>query len=196
MPRFKTYECPSCAGAFEEFHMTADEPPPRFCRLCGFDTHAEAFTQPLAAPRIQTALAKGVDATYRAAEEGAEFRAQMAQEMGLDKEAADTLKITDMRSNTKPGETAVVPVNNTISRIMDQYPEQTGFNAGAANYQGLSAGTRSGAFPNAGAIAQKQLRGLHQRYAQGSGHKGAVVSDVPANEIIENPNYQPRVRSI
>lgn len=175
--------------------MTLDEPPPRFCKLCGADSQAEAFTQPLAMPRIATALAKGVDATYRAAEDGAEFRAQMAQEMGLDKEAADSLKITDMRSGTRPGESAAVPVVNPVSEFMDANPNAGGFEAGAANYQGYSEPVRTGAYPNAGARARAQVRNLHQRFLQGSGHKGTVMSDAPALETLQ-PGYVPRVRTI
>ena len=197
MPRFRTYECPSCTKSFEIFHMTLDEPPPRFCTHCGYDTHADdasVLTVPLAAPRIAKPIGKSVDATYRADEEGAAFRADYAQQvLGLDKEAADSLRITDMRDNTKPGESAVVPVVNPVSQFMDSNQGAVGFQGGAVNYQGYSEAVRTGPAPNAGRRAQIDVRKHHSQLTQG--HKGTVMSDVPGLET-QMPGYQSRVRTI
>jgi Zn ribbon nucleic-acid-binding protein len=198
MPRFRTYECPACEKSFEIFHMSNDEPPPRYCVHCAYDTQAEdapALTEPLAAPHIARSIGKSVDATYRADEEGSNFRADYAQQvLGLDKEAADSLRIRDMRDNTKPGEAAIVPVVNPVSQFMDAHQGTGGFQAGAANYEAYSEAVRTGPAPNAGLRAQLDVRKHHQQITA-TGHKGATMSDVPANEILKR-GYQPRVRTI
>ena len=198
MPRFRTYECPACEKSFEIFHMSNDEPPPRYCVHCAYDTHAEdapAMTEPLAAPHIARSIGKSVDATYRADEEGSNFRADYAQQvLGLDKEAADSLRITDMRDNTKPGEAAIVPVVNPVSQFMDANQSAVGFQGGAVNYQAYSEQVRTGPAPNAGRRAQIDVRKHHQQLTS-VGHKGTTMSDVPALET-QMPGYQPRVRTI
>lgn len=196
MPRLRTYECPSCGGQFEELHMTADEPAPDACPLCHFSGEEAPMEPQLSAPKIATGLAARVDDTYRAAEEGAEFRAQYAQEsLGLDSEAARALKITDMRSNTREGDVAAAPVVNPVSQFMDANPHTGGFAAGAANYAGYSQMVRTGDMPNAGLRAQMSVRKAHANQLANSGHKGAVSSEAPALEVL-NPNYTPRVRTI
>lgn len=198
MPRFRTYECPSCTRPFEIFHMSNDEPPPRFCPHCGYDTQseeAEPLAEALSAPVIRrsTAISKSVDATYRAEEEGSNFRVEMAKEMGLDTEAANQLRVTDMRDNVKPGETSIVPVVNDASRMIDSNPNHFGFQGGAVNYQGYSEAVRTGPAPNAGRRAQIGVRDYHARLTQG--HKGTTISDTPALET-QAPGYQSRVRTI
>lgn len=179
--------------------MALDEPAPRFCLHCGFDTEADdapPLSEPLAAPRIAKAIGKSVDATYRADEEGAAFRADYAQQvLGLDKEAADQLRMTNMRDNTKPGETAAIPIVNPVTQFMDANPGAAGFQGGAQNYGAYAEAVRTGPAPNAGRRAQIDVRKHHEQFAATSGHKGTVMSDAPALETLA-PGYQPRVRTI
>jgi hypothetical protein len=196
MARFKTYECPNCEKSFELFHMSNDEPPPRFCIHCAYDTeNAVALVEPLSAPRIAKSVGKATDAVYRAEEEGSNFRADYAQQVfGLDKEAADAMRITNMRDNTRPGETAVMPVVNPVSQFMDANPGSAGFQSGAVNYGAYSEAVRTGpGMRNAGRRAQIDVRNHHQQATVG--HKGPTMSDVPALET-QHPGYRPRVRTI
>jgi len=195
MARFKTYECPSCTKSFELFHMSNDEPPPRYCIHCAYDTEEGAsLVEPLSAPRIAKSIGKATDAVYRAEEEGSNFRADYAQQvMGLDKEAADTMRITNMRDNTRPGETAAIPIVNPVTQFMDANPGSAGFQGGATDYAKYSQDVRTGPAPNAGRRAQIDVRKHHQQAT--SGHKGATMSDVPALETLQ-PGYQQRVRTI
>jgi len=197
MPRIRTYQCPSCVGRFSFTHHPSDEPPPRFCPLCGFDTEfdPDAMQQVLTAPHIGKPIAKLGDQTYRQLEAGSEFRAQMAMEQhGLDTEQANALKITNMRDNAHYGETSVVEVNNEVTRVMAQV-QQMGGQVGYAAQTGLgySSTVSTGPFPNAGARAQKALRAAHSDFTAGAGHSGTTVSDTPALET-QMPGYRQRVR--
>ncbi len=179
--------------------MTSAESPPRYCKLCGHDCEADdaaPLTQPLSAPHIARPIGRSVDATYRAAEEGADFRATYAREvMGLDADAANALRITDMQDHSRPGEVAVMPVVNPVSQFMDANPGTGGFDVGAQTYAAHSAAVQQGPFPNAGARAQQALRKQHAAFTRDAGHKGATMSDVPALET-QQPGYRPRMRTI
>ena len=193
MPRLRRYVCPSCEGSFEVLHRTSAEPPPRFCARCGFDTQeAEPLAEPLAMPYFSSARARSVDAHYRSAEEGSEYRATVAREMGLDAEAANQLKLTNQKDGLREGDIAAVPVNNAVTQFMAQAPSGTPVGY-VTNGPGYSGAVASGPFPNAGALTQSHIRQQHQRFLAGSGHKGTTSCDAPAIETM-NPNYQPRVK--
>lgn len=196
MARLRIYECPHCTGSFEVFHMQNDEPPPRFCQLCGYDTDEEPLVQPLSAPHIAKAVGKATDNIYRATEEGAQHRVTMAQEMfGLDTESANALKITDMRSGTRPGETAAMPVINPITQFMNANPNSGGFGQTAVSSAAHEAAVRTGYAPNAGAHAMADLRKTHAKFVQNAGHAGPTTSNAPALET-QMPGYVPRARVI
>lgn len=186
MPRIRRYECPSCAAAFEVFAMTADEPPPRYCPKCGFDTQAEEaapLTEPLAAPAISKGVARGADNIAKADEEGGNFRADYAQQvLGLDAEAAKELRAPP------------APVNNSVSQYMAAN-QMDGFSLGSQRYTADSAAVQSGPFPNAGLHAQQDLRKAHAAFTANSGHAGPIMSDLPALET-QQPGYRPRIRTI
>jgi hypothetical protein len=202
----RRYRCPDCRGEFNFDHHPSVEadPAPRFCPMCGFDTHAdEPLGTAVVAPHIATGTARSVDGSYRAVEEGSEFRAQMAQEMGMDAEGANALKITDMVDRQREGDIAAVPVNNPVTQFMQHNPGSGGFTGGnnafpnpAAIAAQTSANVQSGPYPNAGAAAMHRLREAHRQFTAGAGHAGATSSDTPANEITQNPNYRPRVRAV
>lgn len=193
MPRPRRYICPSCEDKFEIFHRASDEKPPRYCPLCGFDTwEGENLREELAMPYISSARARSVDAHYRAMEEGAEYRATVAREMGLDAEAANQLKLTDQKDGLREGDIAAVPVNNAVTQFMAQSPPGTPVGY-VTNGPGYSGAVATGPFPNAGALTQSHIRQQHRQFLAQSGHKGTTSCDMPALETM-NPNYQPRVR--
>lgn len=193
MAKLYTYRCPSCKKEFTYLQHPSDAPvAPRFCPVCGFDTEAEdqALEGVIGAPHIARPIAGIVDRNYREMEAGAEHRANMAREQGLDDAAANDLKLTDMRDNVQVGESSVVPITNDITRVMDATPGVTGFTG--ANGAGFASTVSQGAFPNAGARAQNDLRRLHSERLQNSGHAGAVSSIVPTLET-QSPFYKSRV---
>src|SRR5580658_6687569 len=96
MGRLRTYECPSCQGRFEVYCHRPDDPPPRFCSSCGFDSLT--LDTALAMPALAAGAAKNVDGVIRAMEEGADFRAQKVQEQfGASEAESRHLKLTDTR---------------------------------------------------------------------------------------------------
>lgn len=193
MPRMRTYRCSACEGQFDFMHHPADEPPPRFCPLCGFDTEGEAPTPVLATPHLAGVAGKAGDAVWKAEQQGADFRADYAQHtMGLDKEAADQLRITDMKDNLRAGDTSNIPIVNPVSTFMAANPGLGGF--ANTDYSGHSSAVQSGPFPNAGAQAMAFVRGQHASFTAGAGHAGPVMSERPALET-QQPGYRPRVRS-
>lgn len=201
MTKIARYKCPSCSGEFEYMHHPnpKDDPAPRFCPLCGFDTQAddsEGLQPPTpTAPHLRSNREKSANATYRAMEEGSNFRAEMAREQGLDTEAANGLKITDMKTNLREGDTADMPVSNEVTRQMDtinaRVPGSVGFQ-GAESGIAYSQNVTQGPHPNAGARAMVSLRSKHREFTAGAGHAGATSSDAPALET-QSPTYKRRV---
>lgn len=186
-----TYLCPACEGSFRQLIDTKTDRPPRFCALCGFDVQGE-MQEGISCPAIGRSIAKSADNVYRAMEQGAEFRAEMAREtIGLSTEEANAMKLTDMRDNARAGETSDIPVVNPVSQAMAAAPPGAYGFQGAAGL-GYSGTVAQGPFPNAGAHAQAAVRAAHAEFAARSGQAGAVVSSLPALETTM-PGYRRRV---
>lgn len=115
MARKLTLQCHHCGDKFTWRH----EEWPDECPLChsyvGLDGKPE-----VAAPFLPTKGARSYDDVYRAMERGAEHRANVAQEMGLSREEASAMKITNMRDNVRPGETSVPTLTPQQSAMMTQ----------------------------------------------------------------------------
>lgn len=200
MTKLSRYKCPGCEGEFEYMHHPnpKDDPAPRFCPLCGMDSQAEDsdYQAPTpTAPSLRSNREKSANATYRAMEEGSNFRAEMARENGLDTDAANGLKITDMKTNLREGDTADVAVNNEVTKQMDAINARA---PGTVGFQGAESGiaysqtVATGPHPNAGARAMVNLRSEHRKFTAGAGHAGATSSDAPALET-QSPAYKRRV---
>ena len=145
-------------------------------------------------PHIATGTAKNVDGYYKATEEGADHRAVMAQEMfGMDKADASVMRVTDMKDGMREGDIAAVPVQNSVTQMMQQV-NQAQPNTMGHTSQGLnwSANTSQGPAPNAGLRAMRDVKNAHRKFTQSAGHAGTVVSDVPALET-QQPGYRRRV---
>ena len=111
MAKIRRYKCPACAGEFDFMHHPSDEPPPRFCPICGHDSEAEdPLTLAITAPHIQKSIVKAVDATYNQMVAQADERIAAAVE-ATGQDAADfaDMKITDLRDNLRPGDIAAPP---------------------------------------------------------------------------------------
>lgn len=188
----KRYQCPECEAQFRyDHHPSIEADPVRHCPRCGFSI-AEEFEPALVAPHIATHHGKSVDTLYKEMELGAEFRAQQAQEQhGLDTQAANAMKLTDMRDDARYGETSDVPVANPVTQVMDQAPPNT-FGFQGANGLQYSTSVAEGPFPNAGARAQAALRRHHAANIDPR-QTGATSSSLPALETT-NPGYRKRVR--
>ena len=108
MARLVTYKCPDCSGTFDFLHHPHDEPPPDYCQLC----NAYMGDEPQKAPVIHLNLGKEKnkvpDRLYRQMETASEERAKDAAEL-LGESVADQshLKITDLKDNTREGDTHV-----------------------------------------------------------------------------------------
>ena len=185
MAKMRRYECPDCQGQFDYLHHpnVDDDPAPRFCPLCGYDTEVDSLAQAVTAPHLLKGAARNVDGIWQAEQKGAEFRAQMAEQMGLDAGEAANLKVSDMRE-AAAGETTAVPVNNAVTQMMDRAPPGlVGFVEGAQAGIGYSQAAHTGMYPNVGTHF---LRGLKERHSE-----YAPVSDMPARET-QQPGYRRR----
>lgn len=106
MPKLVTYRCPDCAGEFDFLHHPADEPPPERCELCG----SYMGDEPQSAPVLHLNFGKPKNAVpdqlYRRMEDSSKARAEEAAEMtGASVSEMSAVKITDMKDNTRAGDT-------------------------------------------------------------------------------------------
>jgi hypothetical protein len=178
----RRYRCAECHCLFDYDHHPSLEadPLPNFCPnpVCG--QSLENVTAALVAPHLATkAIVGSVDATIRGMEEGAEIRAQMAQEMGgLDSSEAAGLRITNQKDNLRAGDSSDIPVVNDVTRSMAIQPQGTvGFQSGGLGY---SSTVGQGPYPNAGLRAMIEAQ---------SRFRPAV--DRPALETLQ-PGYRRR----
>lgn len=197
----KRYLCPSCAATFPyDHHPSIEADPVRFCPRCGFDQEMDPA---LVMPHIGRSIGKNTDDVYRQMEAGAEFRAQIAQEVhGMDSTEASQLKMTDMRDHLHEGDMAAVMADNPLSRQVDANPGTLGFVQGGAIAQGLEQSFVQGHHQNAGLNAMLKLRQGHARTAASrisagtEGPRAALASpgmtvDRPALET-QAPHYRRR----
>lgn len=189
-----TFKCPDCEQLFRTI-QDKEDPPPRFCPHCAYDSQGgDPMAEGVAMPHIGRPIKGIVDDQYRQMEQGSIDRANMAmEEFGLDTAAANELKITNQKDGLREGDTSFVPVNNEVSRAIDQAPPgQFGFQGGAAQGIGYSASVATGPLPNAGGRTAALLREKHRQFTSTAGHTGATTSSNPALETT-NPGYKTRV---
>lgn len=182
MPISRKYVCPSCEGSFTFMHHPVDEPPPRFCPLCAYDSHSAdvvEFAAAIVAPHVKNrVIVQAVDQTYRQMEAGAEHQIQEAARMtGLDASEFANMKITDMKDNLREGDVAAVPVNNVVSQAMAAAPNLTGFQN--QNALGYAAAAHVGSDAHAGAKTASMLRQAH------AAKHGNAVHEVPTAETLK-----------
>ncbi len=190
----RRYRCPNCHRQFDYDHhpsIVAD-PLPDWCPYedCGYSV--EDATAGIVAPHIGGAsIVASVDNTIRGMEDGAEVRAQMAIEHGMDPGEAAQLRLTNQRDNLRAGDTSDMPVVNDVTRAMAAMPAgSVGFQSGGLGY---SSTVSQGPFPNAGLRAMMEVRNAHERVAARvtGGAGSGFVADRPALETLQ-PGYKRR----
>lgn len=200
MPKMRTYQCPGHgahpAHTFTYLHHPSVEsdPLPRFCGVCGYDSEGEEVAEALALPHIGKQIRATVDNMQRQMEDGAQFRADMAQEkFGFDSDDVRIMKETDMRDGLRQGDTSDAPLApSPVTQVMDAAPVGM-FGFQGAQGLGYSGAVAEGPHPNMGARSQSMLRKHHAQATANSGMVGAATSTLPALETT-NPNYRMRVR--
>lgn len=175
--------CPACRVTFP---WDPAKGFPEFCpnTLCETRIAHDREDSDVVMPFVRTsAKTKVIDRTYREMETASEHRAIAAAEMaGVPVSEMSDLKITNLRSTTHEGDVAAVPVNNEVSRFMDQ-TGAGGFNA--PNPVEYGTNVQVGPYPNAGAHMRTAVQAHHSRSVPGG------VSERPANETLQ-PGYRRR----
>jgi len=151
--------CPACRG---KFPWNPSEGMPDNCVLCGEYVGTDRADDDVVMPFVRSsARTKSIDQVYRDMEKGSEVRAQAAADMvGAPVSEMSSLKITDMRDNQREGDTALAPVNNSVTQVMAQAPQAFGFGGSAGSE--FARGTRQGPHPNAGARFMQHIHKHHQ----------------------------------
>lgn len=174
------------------------------CTECGHKIRSKTLEGPDVCPSCKTPIERddpidvpalpfirssgktaATDKVYRDIEKGAEIRAQAAAEyLGVPTVEMSGLKVTNMRDNVKPGENSAMPVNNSVTQLMQANPNIGGFRG--AEGLGYSGAVQTGPAPNAGARMRTALQSHHAAISHGS-----AVSDRPALET-QQPGYRRR----
>jgi hypothetical protein len=166
----RTYACPGHnehpAHTFDYLHHpnAHEDPAPRFCPRCGYDSDGEELVAAIVAPHVSDgrakALSQSADQTYRHMEEGSAHRAAVAEEMGGENAAG--LKITNLKDNLQVGDIAAPDLPaNPVSDVMRATPGITGFQ-GSDAAAAFAASAHQGYAPKAGAKAASAIRNFHQ----------------------------------
>jgi len=192
--------CPGCGDIFK----WREKDWPRFCPMCGFST-AMPERDEIQTPHISfgraKALSQSADQTYREAERTSERNAAAAAEAsGVPVSEMSDMKITNMNTQLRPGDLAVKPVVNDVSRFMDSNRQVV--SQMQANAMGYAAAAHTGKDSYAGAKAFGSLREMHQSVGPKivlSGQKVAagsqaaappMVSAAPTREVIDRTMRQ------
>lgn len=159
-----TLRCPECTNKFKSPTIEGPEKCP-FCKLVIREEAPDNEVIEIKAPFLGTARNKAVDDSYRQLEASSERRMeQAAQEAGCSVSDMSALKITDIKTGVKPGESYVPEVRNAVTQQMDAIRAQGGMagfsGADAAN---LASQVRSGPHPNAGAKTLASIQKLAGR---------------------------------
>lgn len=167
MAHYQAYACPDCGGTFRFLHHPDDEPPPRFCPLCGSNMEDEVETAFIpAAPHIERSIRSTADNVYRQMEAASEQNAQLAAELTGD-DAADhaALKVTNLTDYLRPGDVAAKMSETAVSKAMSG--TQGGFKP-LLNMTGrdFAAATGQGAFPHTGAQMSNVITAGHAQRAR------------------------------
>lgn len=165
---YRNYTCPAetCGHTFSYRHASKKDLGPRFCPRCGYDTQgddAQQLDMTFSKPLLGKVITVAADNTYRAMEEGAAHRAQVAMEQhGLSQEEANNLKITDLRTNNVEGENSVKEVDNPVTDAMRAGPNVTGFQPAAAAAE-FARSAHVGPHAHAGARAVGKIQETHMQ---------------------------------
>lgn len=106
----RTFECEACSRRFDVY-QERDELPPDACPFCPASEES-TITGPIPSTTAigERRISKSVDATYRAAEEGSQIRAEAFDDPAM--------KITNMKDNLRQGEVAAITPSNVVSQFV------------------------------------------------------------------------------
>jgi hypothetical protein len=157
-------KCPECREKFRWEFSDASRWP-KACPLCKADIGVDDDDGVICMPALKGAATSRIDASYRELETSSERRMeQAAQDAGCSVSEMSALKITDIKTGVKPGESYVPEVHNAVTERMDQMKQmgaQVGF-AGAAAAE-LAGAVRTGPHPNAGANTLARIQRMNGR---------------------------------
>ena len=202
MAKIHTLKCPSCGGTFDWLQHPSDEPPPRFCQLCGFDSQTDntaiEFHPAITTPMIRNPKHQSGDMVYRAYEESTAANARAAAEIaGTTVAEQSNLKVTDFDTQVRQGDLSVKPIVNDVSRFMDAHPQVVQQANNPAQAMQYAAMAHAGAGPDAyaGAKAMAAARAIHAEHganivaSQQTRPKGqgpsvpSMISEMPTLEV-------------
>lgn len=180
MAKIRTYKCPSCGGQFDFMHHPSDEPPPRFCPLCGFDTAVAEddviefhpkFLPGVTAPHVRDGRAKAItqsnDQTYRNMEESTATNAQAAADMlGVPLSEMSDMKVTNAETSLRPGDLAVKMTempNNEVSQMVNRAPQLLGNQSAEVGRFFADSTLKTGPYARAGAKTGSMIADFHTR---------------------------------
>jgi hypothetical protein len=190
MAKIRTYKCPGSDGSphtFDYLHHPHDEPPPRFCPKCGYDSQADEieleFHPAVTSPRVLSGQVKAkirsANATYRQYEKATEERAsEAAAILNVPASEMSDLKVTNFETQLRQGDYAVKPVDNSVSQFMQQNRTVVQNMQSPQVAMGLAAQAHTGKDAYAGAKAASMLRGIHEQ-------RGGPISSVPTKELLD-----------
>ena len=157
-------KCPDCREKFR-WEFSDESRWPKACPLCKVDIGIDTDDSVIMMPSLKSAKTKVVDASYRELETSSERRMeQAAQDAGCSPSEMSALKITDIKTGVKPGESYVREVHNPVTERMEQMKQmgaQVGFSGAAAAE--LAGSVRTGPHPNAGANTLARIQRLNGR---------------------------------
>lgn len=174
--------CPGCRGRFP---WQTDSSWPRYCPLCGMDSSMDDKPEVAAPAILSSPKTKAAEFTYRAMEEGSEYRAKLAAaQLGVPESEVSDLKITNMNDRQRYGDAPVASPNNEVTRAMAVSPMQNsmgitnwGMQSSPQAAMSLAASAHTGPHAYAGAKAQQSIRQLHAA-------NGGVVTEAPSLEVL------------
>lgn len=157
-------KCPACEQKFR-WEFATEEKWPKACPLCGAHTGHDVPDDVIVMPSLRSAKTDAADRSYRELERSSEARMEQAAEAaGTSVADMSALKITDIKTGVKAGESYMPEVRNSVTERMDQMKQagmQVGFSgADAAN---LASQVRTGPHPNAGVKTLSAIQRLTGR---------------------------------
>lgn len=122
MAYFKTLQCILCGERFKWAHEGFPDECPCCGQYIGLDGKPE-----VAAPHIALKIGKSADNVYRAMENGADHRAEVAADiLNIPKAELTDSKITNMRDNVRAGENSAPKLSSSANEIMQWMERQKG----------------------------------------------------------------------
>lgn len=133
------------------------------CPVCGWSQEFDDAIVCL--PSLRSAKTDRIDGSYRELEASSQARAEQAAEAaGCSVADMSELKVTNLKTGVKPGESYVPEVRNAVTEQMDIMKArggQVGFTGADAVH--LASQVKAGPYPNAGANMLSRIQRMNGR---------------------------------